>query len=143
MEGFVEGKGTTTETQTYSYVDKNLLAGKYAYRLKQIDFDGTYEYSDIVEVEVNNIPTQFSLEQNYPNPFNPTTTISFSILSSAFTSLKVYDVLGNEVATLLSEEKPAGSYEVSFNASGLTSGIYLYKLQAGNVTETKKMTLMR
>ncbi|MGB5529792.1 MAG: T9SS type A sorting domain-containing protein, partial [Ignavibacteriaceae bacterium] len=88
-------------------------------------------------------PGGFILTQNYPNPFNPSTTISFSITSAGFTSLKVYDVLGNEVETLLSEEKPVGTYEVQFNASNLSSGVYLYKIQAGNSVETKKMVLMK
>ena len=86
---------------------------------------------------------EFSLEQNYPNPFNPSTTIKYSIPSSGFVSLKVYDVLGNEVATLINEEKSAGSYEVEFSAAGLSSGIYFYKLQSGNLVETKKMILLR
>ena len=88
-------------------------------------------------------PDGFILAQNYPNPFNPTTTISFSIPSSGFTSLKIYDVLGNEVATLVNEVQPAGKYEVTFNASSLSSGTYFYKLQAGNFIETKKMILVR
>ena len=83
------------------------------------------------------------LNQNYPNPFNPTTTISFSIPSSAFTSLKVYDILGNEVATLVNEEKPAGEYDITFDASALTSGVYLYRLNVGNISEMKKMILMK
>jgi len=93
------------------------------------------------------IPEAFNLEQNYPNPFNPSTTISFSIPSPAFTSLKVYDIIGNEIATLVDEEKPAGEYEVTFNASsavdGLSSGVYYYKLQSGKIVETKKMVLTR
>ena len=93
--------------------------------------------------QISEIPETFVLEQNYPNPFNPTTTISFSIPTSAFTSLKVYDILGNEVATLLNEEKPAGNYEVRFNASSLTSGTYFYRLSAGSFTEVKKMILIK
>ena len=88
-------------------------------------------------------PAVYSLEQNYPNPFNPLTTISFSIPSSGFTSIKVYDILGNEVATLVNEEKAAGNYEVNFNASNLSSGVYLYRLQAKDFTELKKMILLR
>ena len=88
-------------------------------------------------------PEGFILAQNYPNPFNPSTTISFSIPSSAFTSLKVYDVLGNEVATLVNEEKPAGEYDITFDASALTSGVYLYRLNVGNFSEMKKMILMK
>jgi len=89
------------------------------------------------------IADKFELQQNYPNPFNPTTSISFSIPSSAFTSLKVYDIIGNEVATLVNEEKTAGNYEVRFNASSLTSGTYFYKLSAGSFTEVKKMILLK
>lgn len=88
-------------------------------------------------------PEGYSLGQNYPNPFNPTTTISFSIPTSAFTTLNVYDILGNEVATLINEEKPAGNYEVNFDASGLASGMYLYRLQISTFIETKKMILFR
>ncbi len=100
--------------------------------------DGTTSIDDEKE-----LPTNFILSQNYPNPFNPTTTISFSIPSSAFTSLKIYDILGNEVTTLVNEERPSGNYEVSFDAASLSSGIYFYRLQAGNFLETKKMILMK
>jgi len=140
--GFVNGNGTTTEPQSYSFVDRNLEAGKYNYRLKQIDFDGTFEYSNVIEVEIA-VPLQFSLEQNYPNPFNPSTSIQYAIASKQFVTLKVYDVLGKEIATLVNEEKPAGNYEVKFDASKLASGIYYYQLRAGEFVETKKMTLLK
>ncbi len=154
--GFVNGYGTTTEPQTYSFIDKNLSAGNYQYRLKQIDFDGTYEYSNTIEVEINP-PTQFSLKQNYPNPFNPTTTIRFTIPSvethlpagrqgrdaSLLTTLKVFDVLGDEITTLVNEEKPAGNYDVEFDASKHSSGIYYYQLKSGQFIQTKKMILMK
>ena len=103
----------------------------------------TVETSVTNEEEIINTPTDFVLNQNYPNPFNPTTTISFSIPFSGFTSLNVYDILGNEVATLVNEEKPAGNYEVSFNASSLPSGTYFYRIQAGLFIETRKMILMK
>ncbi|MFO7526662.1 MAG: T9SS type A sorting domain-containing protein, partial [Ignavibacteriaceae bacterium] len=128
MIGFVEGNGTTTETNHYSFTDKIISAGKYVYRLKQIDFDGSIEYSDIVEVET--APAVFQLSQNYPNPFNPSTKISWQSPVSSWQTLKVYDLLGREVATLVDEYKPAGSYEVEFDASGLSSGIYYYRLSA-------------
>jgi ligand-binding sensor domain-containing protein len=96
-----------------------------------------------VENNHNNIPNHFELKQNYPNPFNPSTTLSFVIGHSSFVDLKVYDVLGREVATLVNEEKPAGNYQVKFNAANLPSGIYIYKLQAGSLTETKKMILLK
>ncbi len=107
MIGFVEGNGTTTEQNAYFFIDKDLKANKYQYRLKQIDFDGSYAYSDIIEIEVE-APMEFSLEQNYPNPFNPTTNIKYSVPADGNVSLKVYDILGNEIATLVNEEKPAG-----------------------------------
>ena len=144
--GFVNGKGTTTELQTYSFVDKKLETGKYYYRLKQIDFDGTFEYSNTIEVEINS-PTKFSLEQNYPNPFNPSTNIQYAIASRQFVTLKVYDVLGKEVATLVNEEKVAGNYEVEFNSElsikNPASGVYFYQLKAGDFIETKKTILMK
>jgi CubicO group peptidase (beta-lactamase class C family) len=139
--GFVEGKGTTTERQEYSYIDRSVTAGKYFYRLKQIDYDGTFEYSN--EIEVDTAPLSFSLEQNYPNPFNPITTIKFNLPEKEFVSLKVYDVLGNEVAVLLNEEKPAGLHSIEFEASGLASGIYFYKLLAGSNITTRKMILLK
>ncbi|MBU1299414.1 MAG: T9SS type A sorting domain-containing protein, partial [Bacteroidetes bacterium] len=90
-----------------------------------------------------NLPTHFSLEQNYPNPFNPATTISFSLPSKSFVSLKVFDALGREVATLLSEELPAGTYSQQWNAASLPSGVYFYRLQSGSFIETKKLVLLR
>jgi hypothetical protein len=91
----------------------------------------------------NNLVTGFSLDQNYPNPFNPSTNFGFRIADFGFVSLKVYDVLGNEVATLVNEEKDAGEYKIQFNAANLSSGVYFYKLTAGNFTATKKMILLR
>ncbi len=139
--GFRDGNGTTTEPQTYSYLDENISTGIYQYRLKQIDFNGDFEYSDIVEVEI--APSVFSLSQNYPNPFNPSTAISYQLPANNFATLKVYDVLGNQVASLVNEQKPAGVYEVEFNASEFGSGVYFYRLQAGTFIETKKMVLLR
>jgi hypothetical protein len=150
--GFVTGAGTTSETKEYQFADKNILEGINNYRLKQVDFDGSFSYSD--ELLVNyNIPNEFSLSQNYPNPFNPTTNLEFQIPTSGLVSLKVFDVLGNEVATLVDEEKPAGRYTLEFsakggsasgrNGSGLTSGIYLYQLRAGDHIITRKMILLK
>ncbi len=145
--GFVPGFGTTTEVHHYSFVDESLQSGNYQYRLKQVDFDGSFTYSDIIEVEVLS-PNVFSLEQNYPNPYNPSTTIRYEIPEQSFVTIKVYDVLGNEIATLVNEEKPAGSYEVEFNiysdeGQNLVSGVYFYKLQVGNFIQTKKMVLLK
>jgi photosystem II stability/assembly factor-like uncharacterized protein len=140
--GFVEGNGTTTETQYYLFTDNDLKPGRYKYRLKQMDYDGTFEYSKIVEVEVG-FPTEFSLSQNYPNPFNPTTTIRFTISDVRYTTLKFYDVLGKEVATLVNEEKPPGEYVVEFDAANLPSGVYFYRIKAGSFINTKKMVILR
>jgi len=141
--GFREGKGTTSEEQNYNYSDRlsDMASSKLYYRLKQIDFIGSFIYSDIEEVEIT--PTVFSISQNYPNPFNPVTKIKFVIAKSSFVNLKVYNVLGKETATLVNEEKPAGTSEVKFDGSSLPSGVYFYTLQAGSFVETKKMILLR
>jgi hypothetical protein len=139
---FVNGKGTTTEKQNYSFIDKGLSIGIYNYRLNQIDFDGTQK--NVGETTVNLIrPEKFSLEQNYPNPFNPSTKIEFTIPQSSFVNLKVYNILGKEVSNLVNEEKPAGSYEVKFNGSNLSSGIYFYTLKTGSYIQTKKLILLK
>ncbi|MFQ3598140.1 MAG: T9SS type A sorting domain-containing protein [Chloroherpetonaceae bacterium] len=141
--GFVRGNGTTTEAQSYSFVDRSTFnTEKVYYRLKQVDFDGQFEYSNIIEVSVS-LPTKFSLAQNYPNPFNPTTSIAYELPRTSRVVLKVYDVLGREVTTLINEEQSAGRYVQTFNASNLSSGIYFYRLQAGNFVETKKMMLVK
>ncbi|GAB4285946.1 MAG: hypothetical protein Kow0098_00540 [Ignavibacteriaceae bacterium] len=139
---FVPGHGTTSERQSYSYTDKNLVAGNYSYRLKQVDYDGSYEYSDAVEVTVNP-PAVFELSQNYPNPFNPSTTIKFSIPKSTNVTLKVFNALGQEVKTLVNGFVEAGSHTVNFNSEGLNSGLYLYRLQADEFTQVRKMTLLK
>jgi photosystem II stability/assembly factor-like uncharacterized protein len=139
--GFVQGYGTTVQDHSYSFSDKNLNPGIYYYRLKQIDFDGTFKYSNVIEVEVT-APGEFSLSQNYPNPFNPVTSIQYTVGSKQFVTLKVYDVLGNEAAALVNEEKAAGTYIVKFNGSSLSSGIYFYQMKAGEFTATKKLILL-
>ncbi len=140
--GFINGKGTTTEIRNYLFVDKDIIDGKYFYRLKQIDFDGSYKYSKVIEVNIIQ-PTEFVLNQNYPNPFNPTTIINYSIPKASFISIKVYDVLGREIETLVNDEKPSGNYKIEFNGSKLTSGIYFYRMQAGDFVETKKLTVLK
>lgn len=140
--GFVKGHGTSTEVHNYSYVDLNPREGKSFYRLKQIDFDGTTEYSNIVEV-VYGAVSEFALEQNYPNPFNPTTKISWQSPIAGHQTLIIYDLLGNEVAKLVDEFRSAGTYEIDFNASKLSSGVYFYELQTGEFVTTKKMILIR
>lgn len=139
--GFVNGAGNSSSTKNYSFNEKNTKSGKYFYRLKQIDIDGTFEYSSIVEVNVSN-PQFFSLSQNYPNPFNPSTIIKYQVSISSKVLLMVYDVSGNEVAKLVDELKEPGIYEVNFHPKGLTSGIYFYKLKTNSFVETKKMILL-
>ena len=142
MIGFVNGKGTTTETSDYSFIDEPISSGVYSYRLKQINFDGSYEYSD--EVDVNFIfADDFRLSQNYPNPFNPSTTIEYQIPKTSFVTIKVYDAIGKEVVTLINEEKPAGIHEVNFEPKDLTSGLYLYKITAGGFEQTRKMLFLK
>jgi hypothetical protein len=145
--GFKEGTGTTSEPQQYSYSDdiSDIITSELYYRLKQIDYDGSFEYSEFVEVEVT--PLTFSLEQNYPNPFNPSTKISWQSPVGSWQTLKIYEVLGNEVATLVDEYRNAGSYEVEFQSTvgslQLASGIYFYQLRAGEFVQTKKMIIIK
>ncbi len=139
---FVDGYGTTTETQVYSFVDREVPEGVYSYRLKQIDYDGSFEYSNEVTVEVIT-PLEFTLEQNYPNPFNPSTVIDYSVAQDGFVSLEVYNLLGETVATLVNGIQKAGKYQVTFDASELTSGIYIYNLKSGSFNSVKKMILMK
>jgi hypothetical protein len=140
--GFVEGNGTTTEPRSYSYLDKTVEQGVTYYRLKQIDFDGTYAYSDVVEVNATG-PLSFDLSQNYPNPFNPSTIIKYSIPESGNVKLSVYNLVGEEVAVLVNGFSQAGTFDVTFNASNLPSGVYLYKLQSANSVQTRKMMLLK
>jgi hypothetical protein len=140
--GFVPGYGTITEAKTYRFIDANLLAGSYTYRLKQIDFNGTFAYSDEVNAEVTS-PVQFELSQNYPNPFNPSTTIKFSIPQSSNVTLKIFNTLGQEVKTLLNQKLESGVHTINFDASKMNSGVYFYRLDAGSFSEVRKMTLIR
>ncbi len=145
--GFVPGFGTTTESKSYSYKIVEFASGTQYYRLKQIDFDGTYEYSEVIEVEGIN-PAQFTLFQNYPNPFNPSTSFKFSIPFDSNVKLKLFNMLGQEIAELLNSEISAGIHHINFNASSLSSGTYFYVLEANgnngsNFTAIKKMMLLR
>lgn len=139
---FVQGHGNSNSPKNYSFTDSSPLAGKIQYRLKQIDFDGKFEYSPIIDVNVD-APVSFALHQNHPNPFNPETIISFQLPFAELVSLKVFDVLGKEVAELVNEQKPSGNYEVNFNGSNLASGIYFYQLRSGRFVQTKKFILMK
>jgi hypothetical protein len=144
---FVQGHGTTTEVHAYSFIDNNVNAGIYTYRLKQVDFDGRIEYSNVIEANVP-VPAVFGLEQNYPNPFNPSTSINFKLAVDSKVSLKVFDILGQEIATLVNGNFVAGSHTATFNASQLNSGVYMYRLEATgvdgrNFVDIKKMILTK
>ena len=140
--GFVEGNGNSNSPKEYSFIDNEITSGKYSYRLKQIDNDGTFEYSKIIEIDVD-VPLEFELSQNYPNPFNPSTTIKYSLPVTSYVKLSVFNILGEEVQILMNETKDAGTYAINFNASQLNSGIYFYRLQAGDFIQVKKMTLLK
>jgi hypothetical protein len=140
---FVDGNGNSNSPKYYDYLDYDFnKAGKYYYRLKQIDNDGTFEYSDVITVQVTT-PNKFYLGQNYPNPFNPTTRIDFSLPERQMVSLRVYNTLGKLVSELVDEIREPGSYSVTFDASRLPSGVYIYRLQTSSFAANKKMTFLK
>ncbi len=141
--GFTPGSGTTALPRSYRFTDKNLPPGSYSYRLKQVDFDGSYEYSMIAEAVVNNTPGEFLLAQNYPNPFNPSTKIEWQTTEAGHQVLKIYDVLGKEIAVLVNEYRPAGKHSIDFSAKDLPGGVYVYQLKSGSLVQTKKMILLK
>ena len=147
--GFVQGYGNSNSPKEYFFIDESVTRGKYSFRLKQIDTDGNYEYSKVIEVNLDS-PSKFELAQNYPNPFNPTTTISFVLPQSGNVKLSVYNIIGEQVAELINGYKEAGVYSINFNASDLSvggqrlnSGVYFYRLSTDNFNEIKKMILMK
>ena len=144
---FIPGHGTTIQPQQYSFVDTKVPAGNYIYRLKQVDYNGNFDYSKETEVDVNT-PSVYSLEQNYPNPFNPSTNIKFSITSDSRVTLRIFNILGQEVSTLLNGNISAGEHNLNFDASHLNSGVYIYKIEAAGVdgssfSAVKKMVLTK
>ena len=150
--GFVDGKGTTTEETFYSFNDKftyDSYVGMITYRLKQLDFDGTFAYSNEVEINVDFTPKEYTLYQNYPNPFNPTTTIKYSLPFESNVRIVVYNILGEVLTVLLDELQQVGFHDYNWNASNLSSGIYIYTIDAKSVTgdnkysAVKKMILMK
>lgn len=145
--GFVEGHGNSNSPKEYSFADDELETGNYSYRLKQIDIDGGFEYSKIIEVNFNEeIPSEITLMQNYPNPFNPNTTIKYQIAKQVISEnviLIVYNTQGEEVVKLINKVQQPGNYQVNFDGSQLSSGMYFYKLQIGNFVKVKKMLLLK
>jgi hypothetical protein len=149
--GFVQGNGNSNSPKSYEFIDENPLAGNLQYRLKQIDTDGTYTYYGTI-AEVNNgitgideqiIPEEYSLSQNYPNPFNPSTTIKYSVPEMNNVQITIYNSLGQTISELVNEMQPAGYYEVTFDASQLSSGLYFYSLTAGSFNSVKKMLMVK
>jgi len=145
--GNVTGNGTTNETKLYSFTDKNLASGKYNYRLKQIDYNGNYEYFNLSnEIEIG-VPQKFDLAQNYPNPFNPSTKINFALPKDGNIVMSVFDNSGRLVSKVADGFRTAGYYTVDFSAANLSSGVYFYKLEfsgsGSEFTKTMKMTVLK
>ena len=140
--GFKEEKGNSTEMNQYQFADYPLYDGTYHYRLKQLDFDGSVNYSNEIEVNLFTVKS-FALYQNYPNPFNPATTISFQLPEASYVTLKIYDAIGNEIETIAQGDFPAGVHEVIFDSKKLSSGIYLYRIISGMNEATRKMMVVK
>ncbi len=146
--GFVSGSGNSNSPKVYSFRDESIVPGRFNYRLKQLDTDGKFRYIKTIEIEFG-LPNQYELYQNYPNPFNPTTTISYSLPQESHVTVKVFNVVGNEVAKVVNERQNAGKHILSFNGANLTSGIYFYRIEAYSTregisyTDTKKMSIIK
>ena len=149
---FIEGRGTTTEQSDYSYLDKfkyEGFQGSVQYRLKQIDFDGSITYSNVISVEVDFTPKEYTLYQNYPNPFNPSTTIKFALPFDSNVRITIYNMLGEQIEVVFDQVKEVGYHNVSWNASSLASGVYIYTIDAKsidglkNFNSVKKMMLVK
>jgi hypothetical protein len=140
--GFVNGNGSSNSSKVYSFMDKPTGGTKFQYRLKQIDRNGQYTYSDIIDV-VTGIPSKFELQQNYPNPFNPTTKIVYNVPTDGKVSIIVYDIMGREFVSLVNDNKQAGRYELTLDGSHLSSGVYFCRMTARNFTSSIKMLLIK
>ena len=141
--GFIHGHGNSDSDKTYNFIDKNPGYGEFSYRLKQIDIDGSFEYSNVINVTIGEQPVDFVLRQNYPNPFNPTTIISYELPEPSFVNLSVYNVIGEKVAELVNDHQETGKYNQTFDAGRMTSGIYIYVIKIGNNILQRKMTLLK
>ncbi len=139
---FVNGNGNTVNRMDYSFTDQNLTPGYYSYRLKQIDFDGNFEYSNVINISVS-VPGDFVLFQNYPNPFNPSTLIKYSVPKSSYVKLNLYDVIGNKIKTLDEGTKTAGLHQIELSAGNLSSGIYFVRLNSDAVNKSIKIVLAK
>jgi len=140
--GFITGNGTTTNRVTYNYTDSDLYSGKYYYRLKQIDYDGSFEYSSEVLVDITHL-SDFKLFQNYPNPFNPSTKIKFYSPQQNHVKIGLFDILGNQVKSLFDKEVETGVYEIEIDGSDLASGMYFVKMYAKGIQQVVKISLIK
>jgi len=145
--GFVKGNGTTTSSHGYTFADKQLQPGSYSYRLKQIDFNGKYEFSKVIDVQIVH-GLSYALEQNYPNPFNPETAIKYTIPQAGRVTIQVYDVTGKEVVTLVNNEMQAGSYETQWfgrdnRGYSVSTGVYILKMASGSFTSARKIMYLK
>ena len=140
---FVKGYGTTTLSKQYIFTDKNLITGKYKYRLKQIDYSGNIEYFYLAEEVLIGVPPEFKLSQNYPNPFNPSAKINFELPKDGIVILKIFDNNGKEIRTLVNEFKSAGYYTIEFDGINLPSGLYFYRIETNDFIVTKRMILLK
>jgi hypothetical protein len=146
---FVQGQGTSGVPRDYSFVDSSAGEGTWYYRLKQIDLDGTLHYTAGIRVDVltgvteQPLPREFALDQNYPNPFNPGSAISYAVPHTSHVRLEIFNLLGERVSTLVDETRQAGFYTVRFDGTALASGIYFYRLTAGEVKMMKRMILVK
>ncbi|MBE2255513.1 MAG: T9SS type A sorting domain-containing protein [Ignavibacteria bacterium] len=139
----INGNGNSTEIKNYSYSDRNLNSGKYIYRLKQVDYNGNFQYYELDNFIEVGVPDKYELSQNYPNPFNPVTKINFQLPKNNFVSLKIYDITGKEISSLVNGNLIAGYYTMEFKADNLASGVYFYRLATSEFTEIKKMMLIK
>jgi hypothetical protein len=140
--GIVPASGTTSSPKKYSYTDNNLQTGKYQYRLKMVDDNGTFKYSSIIEAVIG-IPKDFNLSQNYPNPFNPSTKIEYTLPESGLVKLQIFSVTGQLVKLLVNQNQEAGYYSIDFNGTNLSSGLYIYRLSVNNKNIVRKMMLLK
>lgn len=141
--GFVNSSGNSSSRKEYSFVDNKLNKnGRYLYRLKEIDTNGEIKILKEISVDVS-LKNKFELAQNFPNPFNPSTVISWFLPEQTVTTIKIYNIIGAEVATLVNESLPAGMHDAKFDAAHLPSGTYIYSIQAGSHKEVKKMLLLK
>jgi hypothetical protein len=144
----VNAGGTSLSKRVYAVTDSSVSAGTWVYRIKEVDLNGAVHYSEtattaLLSIASSPVVTAYALEQNFPNPFNPSTTIQYALPNAGDVRLTVFNVLGQEAATLVNENKPAGTYSVQFDASRLASGLYFYRLQAGSYVEMKKLVLLK